>query len=112
MARTRSSSATELLIELDRDAAAPLHAQLEQGLRAAIRTGRLPADSMVPSTRALAEHLNLSRGVVVEAYEQLVAEGYLSSHPGGSTRVCARAAVEAAPTPASPHDPIEPRINF
>jgi len=113
MARTRSSSATELLIELDRDAPEPLHAQLEQGLRVAIRTGRLQPESTLPSTRSLADQLNLSRGVVVEAYEQLVAEGYLTSQPGGSTRVCARAAIEPV-TSGAPRRvvPDEPRINF
>jgi GntR family transcriptional regulator/MocR family aminotransferase len=44
----------------------------------------------------LAEQLELSRGVIVEAYEQLVAEGYLVSRPGGATTVAARAA-EARP---------------
>ncbi len=110
MARTRTSSATELLIELQRDAPIALHAQVEQGLRNAIRSGRLTADSVLPSTRALADQLNLSRGVIVEAYEQLVAEGYLSSQPGGNTRVSARAA--DAPGAQSRQDSIEPRINF
>ncbi len=82
MPRTRTSSATELLIELDRDGPVALYAQLEHGLRGAIRTGRLTADSILPSTRALADQLSLSRGVVVEAYEQLVAEGYLKSQVG------------------------------
>jgi GntR family transcriptional regulator/MocR family aminotransferase len=112
MARTRSSSATELLVELHRDAPAPLHAQLEQGLRTAIRTGRLPADSVLPSTRALADQLNLSRGVVVEAYEQLVAEGYLTSQRGGSTRVCARAATEPPSSGSVRHAVEVPRVNF
>jgi GntR family transcriptional regulator / MocR family aminotransferase len=110
MARTRTSSATELLIELQRDAPIALHAQVEQGLRNAIRSGRLAANAVLPSTRALADQLNLSRGVVVEAYEQLVAEGYLSSQPGGSTRVCAGAA--EVPIPSSRQQAVLPRINF
>lgn len=95
MARTRTSSATELLVDLRRDDPTPLHAQLEHELRAAIRSGRLAAGSALPSTRALADQLALSRGVVVEAYEQLVAEGYLTSRPGGATRVGDRAAEPA-----------------
>ena len=61
--------------------------------------------------RVLAEQLDLSRGVVVEAYEQLVAEGYLTSIPGGATRVATRA---AAATPARRGTGDEPkiRINF
>ena len=75
MPRTRTSSAAELLVELRRDDPLPLHRQLERELRGAIRSGRLAPRSALPSTRALAEQLGLSRGVVVEAYEQLDAEG-------------------------------------
>src|SRR4029079_7372578 len=102
MARTRTMSPVELLVDLRRDDPTPLHAQLERELRAAIRSGRLAAGSALPSTRALADQLALSRGVVVEAYEQLIAEGYLTSRPGGATRVGERAAgPAAAPGPAA-----------
>ena len=94
MARTRTSSDLELLVPLDRESPQPLHRQLEQALREAIRDGRLPAATGLPSSRALATQLGVSRGIVVEAYEQLVAEGYLASRPGGATRV-ARSAVAA-----------------
>src|SRR6267142_487913 len=87
MARSKTSSELELLVELDRQSTEPLHRQLERALRSAVRGGRLEAGSALPSTRALAAQLGLSRGVVVEAYEQLVAEGYVVSRPGGSTRV-------------------------
>jgi GntR family transcriptional regulator/MocR family aminotransferase len=72
---------------LDRDSATPIHVQLEVALRDAIRTGRLPGGSVVPATRRLAEQFGVSRGVVVEAYQQLTAEGYLVSSTGGYTRV-------------------------
>ena len=87
MSISRTSSSPELLLPLDRTAPEPLHRQLERGLREAVRTGRLAPDAVVPSSRALADQLGTSRGVVVEAYEQLIAEGYLSSRPGGTTRV-------------------------
>jgi GntR family transcriptional regulator/MocR family aminotransferase len=111
MGRFRTSSASELLVSLRRDADVPLHAQLEQELRQAIRVGRLPPGAVMPSTRALASQLGTSRGVVVEAYEQLVAEGYLTSRPGGTTRV---AAVNAGPVPATTSltDASAYRINF
>ncbi len=111
MARTRTRFPTELLVELRKDDPLPLHRQLEQELRGAIRLGRLTPDSALPSTRVLAEQLDLSRGVVVEAYEQLVAEGYLTSLPGGATRVATRATV---PTPerSAPARAPEIRINF
>ena len=82
---------SELFVALPRDGSGPIHAQLEQELRTAIRTGRLPADTALPSTRALATQLGVSRGVVVEAYEQLVAEGYLTGHERSATRVACKA---------------------
>ncbi len=95
MARSRTSSDLELLLHLDRASPEPLHRQLGGGLRHAIRDGGLEAGTAVPSSRGLAAQLGVARGVVVEAYEQLVAEGYLVSRPGGTTRV---AAGLAAPT--------------
>jgi GntR family transcriptional regulator/MocR family aminotransferase len=99
MARSRTSSDVELLAELDRGAVEPLHRQLEARLRAGIRDGRLEAGTVLPSTRTLATELGVSRGIVVEAYEQLVAEGFLDARPGGATRV-ARGATSAPPVRA------------
>ena len=73
--------------ELDRESPVAIHVQLEVALRDAIRAGRLPGGSVVPATRRLAEQFGVSRGVVVEAYQQLTAEGYLVSSAGGYTRV-------------------------
>ena len=87
MPRTRTSSAVELLLPLDREAAEPLHRQLERELREAVRSGRVAAGTVLPSSRALASQLGVSRGIVVEAYEQLNAEGYLATRPGGLTTV-------------------------
>jgi len=103
MPRSKTSSSLELLVALDADGREPLHRQLERGLRDAIRDGRLEAGSVLPSSRALASQLGVSRGIVVETYEQLVAEGYVVSRLGGSTQV-ARSAVAAAPSPV-PSDP-------
>jgi len=99
MGRSKTSSSLELLIELDRAATDPLHRQLERALRTAVRGGRLATGTVLPSSRALASQLGVSRGIVVETYEQLVAEGYLASRSGGATRV-ARAA-SAQPRPRS-----------
>jgi GntR family transcriptional regulator/MocR family aminotransferase len=85
--RTNSGLAEDLLIELDRDAGVPLHRQIEASIRASVRAGRLRAGASVPPTRTLAAGLGVSRGVVVEAYQQLVAEGYLASRSGGYTQV-------------------------
>ena len=86
----------ELLVELDRAATEPLHRQLANGLRDAIRTGRLAPATRLPSTRVLAADLGVSRRLVVDAYSQLAAEGFLLSRHGSGTRV---ATVDAASAP-------------
>jgi GntR family transcriptional regulator/MocR family aminotransferase len=108
----RTTSPAELLLTLRRDDPTAMHQQLERELRAAIRSGRLAPEAALPATRTLASQLGLSRGVVVEAYEQLVAEGYLTSRHGGGTWVAPRGieperAPDARPAPAS-----VPRIDF
>jgi len=77
----------DLLLAVDRSAATPLRAQLEDAIRSAVREGRLVAGTALPSTRALAAELGVSRGVVVEAFGQLAADGFLQIHRGGATRV-------------------------
>ena len=85
--RTSSSFGGDVLIQLERNNGRSLHRQVESSIRDGIRSGRLPRDTALPSTRALAQELGVSRGVVIEAYRQLVAEGYLASRAGGYTRV-------------------------
>jgi len=63
------------------------HDRLTRALRAAVRSGRLPTDSALPPSRALAADLGCSRWVVTQAYAQLVAEGYLDARVGSATRV-------------------------
>ena len=89
----------DLLVVLDRKDRRALRVQLEEQLRAGVRSGRLHAGTALPSTRALAAELGVARGVVVEAYGQLVAEGFLVARRGSATRV-ARVAPAAAPAPA------------
>jgi GntR family transcriptional regulator/MocR family aminotransferase len=99
-----NSAGPELLVELDRSARRPLRAQLEDGLREAVRSGRLRAHTRVPATRALATDLGVSRRLVVDAYAQLLAEGYLVARRGAGTFVAgaARAATPAEVEPAPP----------
>ncbi|KAA5833406.1 PLP-dependent aminotransferase family protein [Saccharopolyspora hirsuta] len=79
---------------------------LAEALRTAIRDGRLPAGSRVPSTRALAQELGVARGTVTRAYDQLITEGFLLSRQGAPTTVAERLAepdpVDAPPSPAPP----------
>ncbi|MEU5162102.1 PLP-dependent aminotransferase family protein [Streptomyces sp. NPDC020875] len=74
---------------------------LQEALRDAVRSGRLAAGTRLPSSRALAADLGVSRGLVTEAYEQLVAEGYLRSGRGSGTWVgdAVRSGVPAAQGP-------------
>jgi GntR family transcriptional regulator / MocR family aminotransferase len=92
------SEARELLVELDRRSPETLSSQLESQLRGAVRSGRLKPGTPLPSTRALAVQLGVSRGLVVGAYAQLGAEGYLLLRRGASPRV---ARVAASPDPAA-----------
>jgi len=80
-------NANELLVTLDHRGRAPLRVRLAAALRDAIRNGQLPPGTTLPSTRILAQDLGFSRGVVVDAYGQLAAEGFLRSHPGAGTTV-------------------------
>jgi GntR family transcriptional regulator/MocR family aminotransferase len=108
---TRSASDLELMVRLDRSGAGPLRAQLEDQLRAAVRSGRLAPGTRLPATRVLARDLAVSRGVVVEAYSQLAAEGYLVTRHGAPTRVSDAAARSAhAGGPAAEEPP--PRFDF
>lgn len=62
-------------------------------LRDAVAAGRLPLDARLPASRGLAAQLDVSRGVVTEAYRRLTDEGLLVGDRGGGTRVL------TAPTP-------------
>lgn len=96
-----SGAGAHLHLELDRERGA-LGRQVESGLRAAIRDGRLAAGAALPSTRALAHDLGVSRRLVVDAYAQLVAEGWLVARQGAGTTVAASARPGDAPAAAEP----------
>ncbi len=117
MAIQWSGLGPELLLRLDRGTGRPLRAQLESGLRDAIRDGRLQPGERLPSSRVLARELGVSRGLVQECYGQLLSEGYLDSRAGSATRVAARAypargggraAGASGPGPAQARGPARP----
>jgi len=101
----------ELLLRLDRSTGDPLRVQLEQELRDAIRSGRLAAGERLPSSRALAAELGVSRGLVLECYSQLQAEGFLTSRSGSATRVTANA-LASSESPARPAPPARLAVDF
>ena len=78
---------TTFHLPVDRSAAIPLHRQIHEGLRTAILEGRLLPGRRIPSTRALAEEIGVSRMPVLTAYEQLLHEGYLEGRTGSGTFV-------------------------
>jgi GntR family transcriptional regulator / MocR family aminotransferase len=82
-----SSREAELLLAVDRNGPASLQAQVERQLRDAIRSGTLRPGSEVPSTRDLARDLGISRPLIMDAYAQLAAEGYLALRQGAAPRV-------------------------
>src|SRR3954471_3903078 len=98
--------ATELLLRVDDGG--PLRERVEEALRRAIRDGRLRPGDRLPATRALAVELGCSRWVVVEAYAQLAAEGWLEGRAGSGTRLRARASDAGGRDPLSAGEPPPP----
>jgi len=98
-----SSSGADLLIALTRDSSATLQSQIERQILAAVRSGSLRPGTALPSTRELALELGVSRPIVVDAYAQLGAEGYLTLRQGARPRIAATAqpvkAATIVPTP-------------
>ncbi|MET7450394.1 PLP-dependent aminotransferase family protein [Streptomyces sp. NPDC005574] len=76
-------------LHLEPDAADGRRAGLERALREAVRDGRLTPGARLPATRRLATELGVSRGTAKAAYDQLVAEGYLTARQGSGTQVAA-----------------------
>jgi GntR family transcriptional regulator/MocR family aminotransferase len=95
----------DLHLDLDTAPGRTLRARAEHALREAVRSGRLTPGSKLPATRALAQQLGVSRGVVVEAYAQLAAEGYLDTRRGGGTRVAEHPDPNPAPAPDAARAP-------
>ncbi|MEU0657795.1 MULTISPECIES: PLP-dependent aminotransferase family protein [Streptomyces] len=79
--------AWHLSVQVDRDSVVPLTAQLQNAIKDMVEDRVLHPGARLPSSRQLAQDLGLSRSVVVEAYEQLIAEGYLDAVRGSGTHV-------------------------
>ncbi len=93
----RAPSGPELLLDLDRARGRSLRSQLEVALRHGVRSGTLPSGMRLPASRVLAGDLGVSRRLVVEAYAQLLAEGYLVARAGAGTFVADSADAAALP---------------
>ena len=98
------------VVTIDRKAQTPIYRQVYEAFRDAIMDGRLRAGERIPSTRALALELSVSRIPVLNAYAQLLAEGYFESRTGSGTVIS-----RALPNPIRmPHqaqvDRVQPRL--
>jgi GntR family transcriptional regulator/MocR family aminotransferase len=87
MTRRRAPQGIPVLIPLDPKSNDALSRQIYRALRDGILAGRLAPGFRLPSTRALASDLGVSRNTVVTAFDQLLAEGYVESRVGRGTRV-------------------------
>ncbi len=95
-----------LTYELRKSPGVPLYEALYRCIRGDILSGKLPAGEKLPSKRALAAHLEVSKITVEAAYSQLAAEGYILPRQKVGYFV---EAVETLPAPAScPPEPAEP----
>lgn len=95
-----------LHLRLDESMPLPLYRQLYNQLRTQILEGVLAPGSRLPATRVLAEELGVARVTVKQAYEQLSAEGYVTSRPGAGTFV-----VDNLPVPIAPDELFVPRLS-
>ncbi|MFG3107554.1 MocR-like pyridoxine biosynthesis transcription factor PdxR [Streptomyces tendae] len=89
-----------MTVDVARNAGESLTSQIQRFIKREIADGVLHPGTRLPSSRRLAGDLDVSRSVVVEAYEQLAAEGYLEAAAGSGTRVVGRPGHRRAAGPA------------
>ncbi len=76
-------------IRIEPGAAAPIWRQIEEGVRRAVASGRLPPGGAVPSVRELAVRLTVNPATVAKAYRRLIEAGLLEVRRGEGTFVAA-----------------------
>jgi GntR family transcriptional regulator/MocR family aminotransferase len=79
-------------VRVNRTAGTPLYQQIASAISTAIDGGHLYADERIPSTRALAARLGVSRNTVLAAFDELAAAGLVEGRRGGGMYVAARSA--------------------
>ncbi len=91
-------------LQLDSESKLPTYVQIRNQLREQILRGDLPADTLLPPERTLAQSLGISRTTVVNAYGELKAEGLVKGHVGRGTVVVGGAAwMDAQPIAWTAH---------
>jgi len=93
----RGASAPFTIVSIDHSSPVPLFRQLYEGVRTAILSGQLAAGVRVPSTRALAHEVGVSRHTVLTAFELLLDEGYVEGRRGAGTYIARIRPDNAAP---------------
>src|SRR5215831_2907259 len=104
------TTSVDLLLELP--PGGRRRAGVEDAIRTAVRSGRLAAGARLPSTRALAQDLGVSRGTIVDAYAQLAAEGWISGRTGSGTTIAAGALQLAPASTTRPRGHTRWRFDF
>jgi len=113
--KTTPRAAANLLIRIDPRARGALQQQIYAGLRSAILDGVVQPGTRLPSSRALAVDLGVSRTTSLLALEQLLAEGYLTARRGSGTFVAYELPDDLPrvrtprPTTSSRHPPLSRR---
>ncbi|NGM82195.1 PLP-dependent aminotransferase family protein [Paenibacillus sp. 7124] len=95
-------------ITVDKQSSVPMFRQVYLSLRSRILSGELAAGFRLPSTRELASRLAVSRNIILEAYELLLAEGFIVSRSGSGTFVAEGAIMPPSLSPSMPLPTAEP----
>lgn len=101
------SGALLSVLDLDRGSRVSLFRQLDDHLRRTILCGQLKPGMRLPSSRVLAKDLGVSRPTVINAFEQLVAEGFLEARTGSGTFIAAKLPEDLPFTPTPSNDSVE-----
>ncbi len=76
-----------MIVDVDRNDSTPLYLQIKDRLAELIQNGLLAPGTRLPSTRELASSMGVNRNTVINAYQELEVEGFVSSHVGRGTAV-------------------------
>ena len=85
-----------MLISIKSNLKIPVHQQIIGQVMSLVDSGTLVPGERLPASRVLAKKLNINRSTVTNAYEELIALGYLKSSPGSYTTVCQRQKIAQA----------------
>jgi GntR family transcriptional regulator / MocR family aminotransferase len=107
-----TSETVELLVVVCREDRRTLGRQVEDHIRESVRSGSLKPGSQLPSTRDLAEQLEISRPIIVDAYAQLASEGFLVLRQGARPRVALNFDSGTTAAPVFESRILPPRFDF